>query len=154
MCTARYYCFLRWRVHAHSAHVRLSTRTNTYLHTHIHTHKLKHTLLFPLCQFDTLFENKVWCWKLIVGVLWMIRFFFVFMKPKNPYSASRPGREVNDKRNAILLFPALIFSRQKSLLKLCTTQRSVVQKLFLKGKLGCWADTQPTNPACMSGKRN
>jgi len=51
-----------------TAHMRacLSTGTNTYLHTHIHTHKLKHTLLFFLCQCDTLFriqfdvENLLW----------------------------------------------------------------------------------------------
>jgi hypothetical protein len=29
----------------------------------------------------------------------------------------------------------------------------VVQILFLKEKLGSWADTQPTNPSCMSEKR-
>jgi len=59
-------------VWTHTAHMlaRLSTRTNTYLHTHIHTHKTKRTLLFFLCQNDTLFENRVFCWKLIVGTLY------------------------------------------------------------------------------------
>jgi len=41
-----------------------------------------------------------------------------------------------------------------SWLKFGTTQRSVVQELFLQEKLGCFADTQPTNPAGMSGKRH
>ena len=52
----------------------------TYLHTHIHTHKLKHALFFFLSQFDTLFENTVWCWKQIVGILWMICLFVCCFK--------------------------------------------------------------------------
>jgi len=53
------------------------------------------------------------------------------MKPENPYSASRPGMRL--KPDTILVFP---FSRQKTLLKICTTQQYVGEILFLKEQLG------------------
>ena len=70
----------------------LSTRTNTYLQTHIHTHKLKYTLLFFLCHYDTLFENRVFNWKLIVGILWICCLFAWCYETRK--SILHPGREV------------------------------------------------------------
>jgi len=77
---------------------------------------------------------------------------FVVMNPENPYSASRAGIEA--KSDAILVFPAFVFSRKKkSWLNICTTQRSVVQIHFIKEKLGSWTDTQPINPPTCHGKK-
>jgi hypothetical protein len=43
----------------------------------------------------------------------MIFYLFVVMKPKNPYSASRPGREVESNATQSFFFPPFIFPPKK-----------------------------------------
>ena len=128
-------------------HAQTHTYTRIYTHTNwnTHTHTLTYEgiLLFSSVSLtlwlrvEFLIEN--WSW-----VSYGFFDFFVVMKPENPYSTSRPGTGV--KPNAILVFPAIFFPHQsKNWPNICTTQRAVVQILFLKEKLGSWTDTPPTN---------
>jgi len=90
-----------WTRTAHMR-ARLSTCTNTYLHTHIHAHKLKHIILFFLCQCHTLFKNRVFYWKLMVGILWIFCLFVRCYKTRKFILRLPPW----ERRKAILVFPA------------------------------------------------
>jgi len=86
---------------------RLSTRTNTCLQTHIHTHKLKYTLLFCLCQCNTLFEKRVFYCKLIVGIVCFFCLFACCYKTRKSILPPWVGSKVQRNRcfSRLCFFP-------------------------------------------------
>jgi len=151
-----------WTRTAHMR-ARLSTRTTwqtrtytrifTHANSNTHTYTLTYqgTELFFLCQFDTLFERRVFYWKLIVEILWIFCLFVCWYETQKSVLGLllhlRPGREV--KPNAIFVCPACVFPPKKSLLKICT-HNGLWYKYFSSRKnlvLELTPD-QPTPHAC------
>ena len=64
-------------------HAQTNTYTRIYTHTYWNTHTThSHTrahYFFLLCQFDTLFESRVFYWKRIVGILWIYLFICLLL---------------------------------------------------------------------------
>ena len=131
-------------------HAQTHTYTRIYTHknrnTHSYTLTYQDTLLFFLCQFDTLFESRVLYWNLIVGILWIFCLFVCCYKTRKSILHLPPWKGRKARRNPC--FARLCLFPPKNWLKNCTTQRSCGTNTFPKGKTW-FLRWHPTNQPLM-----
>jgi len=85
-------------------------QTQSYTRIHTHTNWNAHTftltyqgiLLFFQCQFDTLFESRVFNRKLIVGILWIFCWFVCYYETRKSILSLPPWDRSKVRRNPCL----------------------------------------------------